>query len=109
MSIVPTAVPMTAELAGQTIQTLAETYPFLRTETVATTAFGRPIRAVTVGTGPRRVLYSGAHHANEWLTATVLLKFIEDFAAAIESGGTVGGTDARELARTAVEQHPEQD
>ncbi|MBR7178850.1 MAG: gamma-D-glutamyl-meso-diaminopimelate peptidase [Oscillospiraceae bacterium] len=101
MSIVPTDVPMTAELAGQTIQTLAETYPFLRTETVATTAFGRPIRAVTVGTGPRRVLYSGAHHANEWLTATVLLKFIEDFAAAIESGGTVGGTDARELARTA--------
>ena len=102
MSIVPTDVPMTAELAGQLIQTLAETYPFLRTETIAATAFGRPIHAVTVGTGPRRVLYSGAHHANEWLTATVLLKFLEDYAAAIESGGTIGGTDARELARTAA-------
>ena len=102
MSIVPTDVPMTAELALRLMQELAQAYPFLRTEQLASTAFGRPIYAVTIGGGERRVLYSGAHHANEWLTATVLLKFIEDCAEAIQSGSAIGGTDARELARTAA-------
>ena len=57
---------------------------------------------MTVGEGERRVLYSAAHHANEWLTATVLLKFIEDYAVAIRTGGTIGGVSAEELSRTAA-------
>ena len=86
MAIVPTDVPMTAELTGRIVEELAQTYPFIRTETIAATAFGRPIYAISIGEGERRVLYSAAHHANEWLTATVLLKFAEDYAEAIQSG-----------------------
>ena len=102
MSIVPTDVPMTPELADSLVERLAAEYPFLRVEELASTAGGRPIRAVTVGTGERRVLYSAAHHANEWLTATVLLKFIEDYAEAIRTGGTIGSISAEELSRTAA-------
>ena len=99
MAIVPTDVPMTAELTGRIVEELGNTYPFIRTETLATTAFGRPIYAMAIGEGDRRVLYSAAHHANEWLTATVLLKFAEDYAEAIQSGGQIGGTDAGALFR----------
>ena len=102
MAIVPVDVPMTAELVGQIVEELGERYPFVRTESLATTAFGRPIYALTMGEGPRRVLYSAAHHANEWLTATAVLKFAEDYAAAMESGGTIGGVDAAELNRRAT-------
>ena len=102
MSIVPTDVPMTPELADSLVERLAGEYPFLRAEELASTAGGRPIRAVTVGAGERRVLYSAAHHANEWLTATVLLKFIDDYAVAIRTGGTIGGVSAEELSRTAA-------
>ena len=103
MAIVPVDVPMTSALVGQIVAELGERYPFVRTETLASTAFGRPIYALTIGEGPRRVLYSAAHHANEWITATVLLKFIEDYAEAIEQGGAIGGVDARELsASTAI-------
>ena len=102
MAIVPVDRPMTSELVGRIVEELGERYPFIRTETLATTAFGRPIYALTIGDGPRRVLYSAAHHANEWLTATVVLKFIEDYAEAIESGGTIGGVDARTLAAQAT-------
>ena len=98
MSIVPTNVPMTAQLAVQSVEGLLREYPFLRSEPIGTTAFGRPIWAVKIGTGDRRVLYSGAHHANEWITATLLLKFMEDYAAAIESDGAIGGRSARALA-----------
>ena len=102
MSIVPTDVPMTPALADSLVDRLAEEYPPIRAETLASTAYGRPIRALTIGTGPRRVLYSAAHHANEWLTATVLLKFAEDYAEALRSEGTIGGVSARELADAAT-------
>ena len=98
MSIVPTDVPMTSRLAEQLVQELTAQYPFLRSETLVSTRLGRPILALTIGTGPRRVLYSAAHHANEWLTATVLLKFTEDLAEAIQSGSQLDGVDAAQLA-----------
>jgi len=97
MAIVPTDVPMTSETALRSIEQLANAYPFIRTESIGTTAFGRPIWAMSIGEGPRQVLYSGAYHANEWITATLLLKFAEDYAEAIQNGGSVAGQDAREL------------
>ena len=99
MSIVQTDVPVTAERVGTWLRELTEAYPFLETELLARTAFSRPIYAVTIGQGDRRVLYSAAHHANEWLTATVLLKFIEDYAEALQNDGDLGGVNARELYR----------
>ena len=102
MAIVPTDVPMTPELADSLVDRLAAEYPFLRAETLASTAYGRPIRTLTMGTGGRRVLYSAAHHANEWLTATVLLKFAEDYAEALRTGGMIGGVSAEELSGAAT-------
>ena len=102
MSIVRTDIPMTSALAEDTLDALAAAYPFLQTELLARTAFGRPITAASLGRGERRVLYSAAHHANEWLTATVLLKFLEDYAQALETDGTIGGVSARELYETAT-------
>lgn len=102
MSIVPTNEPMTSRLAVQSVERLTQTYPFIRSETIGTTAFGRPIWAMRIGTGNRRVLYSASHHANEWITSTVLLKFVEDYAAAIEADGEIGGRSARALSRDAT-------
>ena len=102
MAIVPTDAPMTAQLAAQTLQTLAQAYPFIRTEVLARTDFGRPLYAAAIGEGPRRVLFSAAHHANEWLTATVLLKFMEDYAEALQNDTPIGGISARELYESAT-------
>ena len=98
MAIVKTDVPMTHELCEQTILELAKAYPFLRTELLTETAFGRKIRTLVIGRGKRKVIYSAAHHANEWITTPVLLKFAEDFARAIQNGTTIFGVDAKTLA-----------
>ncbi len=100
MSIVRTDVPMTAELCNDTILALTERYPdFCRSELLTETAYGRPIRSLAIGQGPRRVLYSASHHANEWITTPVILKFVEDFADALENGGRLAGVEAAELAQ----------
>ena len=102
MLIVKTDIPQTAKLCQETIEALTARYPACRSELLATTAFGRPIRTLVIGNGPRKVLYSAAHHANEWITTPVLLKFIEEFAAALETGGEIGGISAAQLAETAT-------
>ena len=43
------------------------------------------------------MIYSASHHANEWITSLVLLKYAEELAQAIRDGGQVGGRDARAL------------
>ena len=98
MSIVKTDVPMTSALSNQFMDQLLEAYPFIRGETLTETAFGRPVRALIIGDGPRQVLFTAAHHANEWLTATVLLKFAEDLAEAIQNEGILYGQRAKEMA-----------
>ena len=73
MPIVNTTVPITAESCDQMILDIAAAYPFCRTEVLIRTAFQRPIRTLVIGTGPRKVIYSAAHHANEWITSLILL------------------------------------
>ena len=98
MAIVKTDVPQTSELCEQTILELVKTYPFLRTELLTETAFGRKIRTLVVGKGKRKVIYSAAHHANEWITTPVLLKFAEELAEAIRNGTEIFGIDGKTLA-----------
>ena len=98
MAIVRTDIPTTAQLCSDTILALTERYPnMLRSELLTTTAFDRPIRTLVIGNGPRKVIYTAAHHANEWITTPVILKFMEEFASAVEYGGEIGGVDARAL------------
>ena len=102
MPIVNTTVPITSASCDRMIQEIVRTYPFCRSEVLTSTAFQRPIRTLVIGNGPRKVIYSASHHANEWITTLVLLKFGEDLAAAIQAGGRIGGQDAEKIAQTAT-------
>ncbi len=102
MAIVDTTVPITSESCDRYIQQIIQQYPFCRSEVLTTTAFQRPVRTLVIGSGERKVIYSAAHHANEWITALVLLKFGEELAEAIQSGGQIFGVDAQRIADTAT-------
>lgn len=102
MAIVDTSVPITAASCDRMILEIVRAYPFCRTELLTTTAFQRPVRTLVIGQGERKVIYTAAHHANEWITALVLLKFAEDLAAAIEADGEIFGRSAREISETAT-------
>ena len=102
MAIVKTDIPMTYARCEQAILELAKAYPFLRTEVLTETAQGRNLRTLVIGNGPRKVIYSAAWHANEWITAPVLLKFAEEFAESLKNGGTIFGVNAGDLAAKAT-------
>ena len=98
MPIVDTSRPITAESCNRMIESLVKTYPFCRSEVLTTTAFQRPIRTLVIGNGARKVIFSASHHANEWITSLVLLKYAEDLAQAIQNGGEIFGRSAQSIA-----------
>ena len=97
MAIVKTDVPMTSALSHETVLALAQRYPSIEARELTRTDFGRPVDLMVMGRGERKVILSAAHHANEWITATVLLRFAEELAQALEDGGRIFGVPAATL------------
>ena len=90
--------PVTAAQVEAAIGRLVERHPFCRSELLTRTVFQRPVLTLVVGNGPRKVIFSAAHHGNEWITTPLLLQFAEELAEAIETGGQIYDRDARALA-----------
>ena len=98
--VVPTDRPFTSELLALCVQGLKVRYPFIEQRLLGKTACGRPLTLLEIGTGSRKVLYNASHHANEWITTPLLMKFLEDYGEAVSRGSTIFGADARKLFRS---------
>ena len=97
-AVVPTEVSCTSTLTALCLEGLRARYPFLRLGRFGTSVLGKPLHFATLGRGPYRVFYNGSHHANEWITTLLLLRFLEEYARALAFGGALFGLEARALA-----------
>ena len=95
--IVPTTIAYTSCILQNNIEQLRKKYRFLQTRNIGYSVLGKLIPYIRIGSGAKEVMYSAAIHANEWITAVVLMKFVEDFAKAYESNGFIYGYSAREI------------
>jgi Predicted carboxypeptidase len=91
MDIVDTNINYTYDVLGRDIQGLKARYPFLETGSIGNSVLGRNLFYLRLGTGPNQVFYNAAHHALEWITSPVLMKFAEDFLRAYAAGQTLPG------------------
>ena len=97
MSIVKTDIPMNSARCTTALAELIRAFPFFRRERLGFSVYGRPIDALILGRGERRVMYSAAHHANEWITTPVLLKFAEEVGNALRAGSSIQDVPASDL------------
>lgn len=95
--VVPTGISWFSELTGFCVSGLTARYPFIAAGEIGRSVMGAPLHRLTLGTGRNRVLYNAAHHANEWITIPLLLKFTEQLAAAYASGGLIFDQSAAEI------------
>lgn len=95
--VVPTDIAYTSDLVSYCVRGLAARYPLLETGQLGTSVMGTPLWYMRAGKGAARVFYNASHHANEWITTPVLLKFCEDLCKACVSGRNIYGQSAREL------------
>ena len=95
--VVPTDIAYCAVLVAYCVRGLTARYPFLRSESIGRSVLGKPLWSLHLGQGENRVLYNAAHHANEWITTPLLLRFTEELCAAFSTGGKLFDSPAAEL------------
>lgn len=103
--VVPTSIDWCSELLRFCVRGVAARYPSVSVGEIGQSVMGRPLWSMSLGGGDKTVLYNAAHHANEWITVPLLMKFTEQLAKAAAFDRPVFGKSARGLlagARLAV-------
>lgn len=96
--IVDTNIDYTYDILERDIEGLQVRYPFVEAGIAGASVLGRNLYYIRLGTGPNQVFYNGAHHALEWITAPLLMKFAEEFLKAYTQGQTLGtGYNPRDI------------
>ena len=96
-SLIPTNVSYTYMLYKLLVDGLRVRYPFLKVGSVGTSVMGNNLYSLKVGEGENEVFYNASHHANEWITTPVLLKFLEEYAESYARGADIFGYNAQNL------------
>ncbi|HZK83184.1 MAG TPA: M14 family metallopeptidase [Desulfosporosinus sp.] len=95
--VVDTNVNYTYEIMKRDIQGLQSRYPFIKVEIAGKSVLGKNLYTLKLGNGPVEVFYNSAHHALEWITSSLLMKFTENFAKAYTEGRKLRGYDPRDI------------
>lgn len=59
-------------------------------ESIGKSEKGRNLWAIKLGKGEKSLLFVGAHHGREWMTTSLLMKMLEQYATAYKYGGEIG-------------------
>ena len=79
-------------------QKLAAQYPdLIQIGSIGQSVEGRELLLIKLGTGPKKLLLLGAHHAREYITSTFLMETADEYAQAAATEGTYGDYDLSAL------------
>lgn len=81
----------------KTIARLRERYPALKTAVIGKSVGGREITALQIGRARSYVLYAGAFHGTERITAALLLRYVEALLRAQASDSRLCGFSVEQL------------
>ena len=95
--VVPHDIACTSALVSYCVRGIAARYPFVKTGEVGKSVMGKTLWYMSLGSGEKTVFYNAAHHANEWITTPLLLRFAEELAEAYAYKGGVFGCRAADV------------
>jgi len=72
-------------------------YPFVILSSAGSSVMENELWYLKIGQGEKKVFFNSSHHANEWITTPVLMKFTEDYLKAISVAGNISDIDASTL------------
>ncbi|WHY88759.1 M14 family zinc carboxypeptidase [Neobacillus novalis] len=70
---------------------LHEVYPFLQVSSIGNTVLGKNIPEILIGNGGKKVHYNGSFHANEWITTSVIMTFLNDYLLSLTNLTAISG------------------
>lgn len=96
-NVVDTQVSYSSEILEKDIRNLKLIYPFLEVGEIGKSVLNKSLPYIKIGNGNKKVFYSAAFHANEWITSPVLMKFLEEYAKAFVENKNIFGYNAQAL------------
>ncbi len=99
-AVVPTDVDYTYALTLIVSHGLEMRYPFLKTQNFGKSVMQKNLFYLEIGEGDNEIMINASHHANEWITTPVVLKFAEDFLNAYANNSTIYTASAETLYNT---------
>lgn len=97
LDVVYTNIDYTYDIMRKDLDGLKARYPFIEISSAGKSELGKELYYVKLGNGPNKVFYNGAHHAIEWITTVLLMKFIENFAKAYAMSQNIEGYNVRDI------------
>ena len=82
------------------IESVKKKHPFVDIISIGKSVLGKDLTVIKIGNGNKEVFYNGAIHANEWITAPVLMKFVKEYCNAIKNNSIIYGYSAIKLYNT---------
>ncbi len=95
--VVPSTIYYSSNLISFCCAGLAARYPFVDLGEAGKSEMGKPIYVLSMGSGTGRAFFNAAHHANEWITTPLLLKYVEELAKAFVNDGMIFSRPAKKL------------
>ena len=81
----------------EVLELLSERYRELAITTLGTSILGREIPMLQLGNGRKKVVYVGAHHGMEGMTAALLLRFVNEYFELYRAGSVVDKVPVKAL------------
>src|SRR5699024_7083353 len=73
------------------LKQLQQLYPFIFTQTIGYSVMGKKLVEVQIGSGDKKTHLNGSFHANEWITTSVIMKFVNEYALSLTNNKQVKG------------------
>lgn len=71
------------------LQRLKDKYPFIFCRSIGKSVLSKDIYEIKIGTGPKLRHMNASFHANEWITTSVVMRFINDYALALTTNKAI--------------------
>jgi len=92
--------PMDYACLEKNIYDLQAKFKFIESYIIGESYLGKNINLVRLGSGAHKVIYIGSHHATEWITSVILMRFVEDFCKSRIFGEKLYGYDPEYILKT---------
>ncbi|WP_433743135.1 M14 family metallopeptidase [Falsibacillus pallidus] len=79
------------------IEVLTEAYPFMEKRIIGKSVLNKPIIELRIGRGPKKIHWNGSFHGNEWITTCAIMKFLNEYLAALTTGRNINKVDPLQI------------
>ncbi|WP_052738053.1 M14 family metallocarboxypeptidase [Bacillus sp. SA1-12] len=94
--------PYDSKGLSKEIDLLLSMYPFMKREIIGYSVLGSPIIELTIGRGLKKVHMNGSFHANEWITTSIMMHWLDHYLQALVSGERLEELDCLSLYNAAT-------